>query len=84
MKGAGYWSPALGTGTGTRVLIGDWEGEKMPEPFARERVLASQFEKSCPLPQGKRDELAELLANYREELKAVWPEEARKRARRGG
>ena len=56
----------------------------MPEPFARERVLASQFEKSCPLPQGKRDELAELLANYREELKAVWAEEARKRARRGG
>lgn len=51
-------------------------------PFARERALAIQFDAGCPLPPGKRDELAQLLADYRDELRAVWEAAAEAIAKR--
>jgi hypothetical protein len=44
----------------------------MTEPFARERILASQFAEQCPLPEGKLEALARLLSAYREELVQAW------------
>lgn len=54
----------------------------MLEPFARERVLATKFASTCPLPPGKCEELARLLSSYREELRRSWQIEARNRAKR--
>jgi hypothetical protein len=54
----------------------------MAEPFARERVLAIQFEKGCPLPSGKCEELAQLLAAYRQEVTQACEQRAAKQARR--
>ncbi len=44
----------------------------MPEPFARERVLAAQFARSCCLVPDQIEELAKLLAAYRDEVRAAF------------
>jgi len=52
-------------------------------PNGLERALAIRFAEHCPLPVGKRDELAQLLADYRAQLQATWKELAAIAAKRG-
>jgi hypothetical protein len=53
------------------------------EPFQRERVIASSFADTHGIAPSVRDELAQALADYRVELKAVWDKTRAWNERRG-